>query len=119
MLQTKLDDVVMENNDHREYINKLQDNNERLEATVSNLTVKLDQCTLRLKEVEEANHLLGREALRRNQSESDVQHEVDANLLELKTQNIILQVVSLNYFYLFTFAKINPSEKNDFFFLPK
>ena len=92
MLQTKLDDVIMENNDHRDYINQLQDNNARLEATIAELTEKLEQCTRRLKEVEEANHKLGREALRRSESKSHVQPEGDSNVEELKRHNKILQV---------------------------
>lgn len=82
----------MENNDHREYINQLQDNNARLEATIAELTEKLEHCTRRLKEVEEANHKLGREALRRSESKSNVQPEGDSSVAELKRHNKILQV---------------------------
>ena len=96
MLQTKLDDVIMENNDHREYINQLQDNNARLEATIAELTEKLEQCTRRLKEVEEANHKLGREALRRSESKSNVQPEGESNIAELKRHNKVLQVSYLD-----------------------
>ena len=96
MLQTKLDDVIMENNDHREYINQLQDNNARLEATIAELTEKLEQCTRRLKEVEEANHKLGREALRRSESKSNVQPEGESNIAELKRHNKVLLVSYLD-----------------------
>lgn len=96
MLQTKLDDVIMENNDHREYINQLQDNNARLEATIAELTEKLEQCTRRLKEVEEANHKLGREALRRSESKSNVQPERESNIAELKRHNKVLLVSYLD-----------------------
>ena len=96
MLQTKLDDVIMENNDHREYINQLQDNNARLEATIAELTEKLEQCTRRLKEVEEANHKLGREALRRSECKSNVQPEGESNIAELKRHNKVLLVSYLD-----------------------
>lgn len=92
MLQTKLDDFVIENIEHKDIVKQLKENNAYLEMTIQNLNLKLDDCTHRLKEVEEANHKLGREAWKRNQSLSSTQGEVDASINELRSHNKLLQV---------------------------
>lgn len=91
MLQTKLDDFVIENIEHKDIVKQLKENNAYLEMTIQNLNLKLDDCTHRLKEVEEANHKLGREAWKRNQSLSSTQGEVDASINELRSHNKLLQ----------------------------
>ena len=92
MLQTKLDELSLENAEQKDMMNKLKEGNSHLEKTIQNLNTKLDSCTYRLKELEEANHKLGREALKRNESISYAQDEVASSLNELRQHNTTLQV---------------------------
>ncbi|XP_066929720.1 myosin heavy chain, cardiac muscle isoform-like isoform X1 [Clytia hemisphaerica] len=91
MLQTKLDELSLENAEQKDMVNKLKEGNTHLEKTIQNLNTKLDSCTFRLKELEEANHKLGREALKRNESISCAHDEVTSSLNELKEHNKTLQ----------------------------
>ena len=97
MLQTKLDELSLENAEQKDVMSKLKEGNSHLEKTIQNLNTKLDSCSYRLKELEEANHKLGREALKRNESISYAQDEVASNLNELRLQNKTLQVSCDNF----------------------
>ena len=87
---------MIENITQKESLNQLKESNNYLEVTIQTLNDKLDVCTQRLKDVEEANHKLGREALRRTQSISSAQDEQDASINELKAHNKLLQVWKAN-----------------------
>lgn len=102
MLQTKLDEVALENSEQKEVVNRLKENNQNLEKTIQSLNNKLETCTVRLKEVEEANHKLGREAIKRNQSLSNAQGEVESSLKELRKHNQLLEVHDFDIFSLFS-----------------
>ena len=92
LLQSKLDDVIVENVQQRTLVTQLKENNANLDASIQNLTRKLEKCSQRLKDVEEANHMLGREALRRSQTfGGDKTELLIGNLNELKLQNEQLQ----------------------------
>ena len=99
MLQTKLDELSLENAEQKDMVNKLKEGNTHLEKTIQNLNTKLDSCTFRLKELEEANHKLGREALKRNESISCAHDEVTSSLNELKEHNKTLQVLLILLHY--------------------
>jgi len=97
MLQTKLDELSLENAEQHDMFNKLKEGNQHLEATIQNLNNKLESCTLRLRGLEEANHKLGREALKRNESISYAKDEVTSSLNELREHNKILSVIVYRY----------------------
>ncbi|XP_065652061.1 girdin isoform X2 [Hydra vulgaris] len=87
LLQTRFDEVNLENCKQQEFLRELEKTNLLLESTIRNLNGKLEQCTQRLKGLEEANHILGREALRNCNEGSST----DNTLEELKKQNKELQ----------------------------
>ena len=93
MLQSKLDEVALENMEQKQLVNQLEENNTHLDATIKNLNEKLETCNLRLKELENANHKLGREAFRRSQCFAGIGRE-DETFNELRSQNRLLQVGS-------------------------
>lgn len=92
MLQTKLDEVALENTEQKEVVSRLKEDKNNLEKTLRTLSTKLETCSVRLREVEEANHKLGREAIKRNQTLSTAQDEVESSLNELREHNKELQV---------------------------
>ena len=100
MLQTKLDELSLENAEQKDMMYSLKEGNSNLEKTIQNLNTKLDSCTHRLKDLEEANHKLGREALKRNQSITYAQDEVASSLNELRLHNTTLQVQALFFTYI-------------------
>ena len=92
LLQTKVDELSFENDEQKVMVNKLKEGNQNLETTIQNLNNKLESCTYRLKDLEEANHKLGREALKRNETYNHTQDEVTSSLNELREHNKALQV---------------------------
>ena len=69
-----------------------------MDATIKNLNEKLSTCTDRLKELENANHKLGRDAYRRSQcftGSTNMKEEDPHGLNELRSQNKVLQVSSV------------------------
>ena len=90
LLQTRLDEVILENSKQQDVLRELEKNKILLESTIKNLNGKLEQSTQRLKGLEEANHILGREALRNC---SDIEGSpIENNIEDLKNQNKELQV---------------------------